>query len=134
MSITIKIDGLLSELIRGESIELKKSNTYVIHKILEEHYLRSTLIHRKLNYIIKHLTNGGEGVPLELIEEFDSVFAVPKVPLAEIQASKFESKRGKYVKKHKPQKDVVKHDTPTRKESVVNLFDVKNLDLFIKKE
>ena len=130
----VKVEGILEGLIRSESIELNKPINYVVNKIIEEHYLRSTLIHRKLNYIIKQLTNGGEGVPLELIEEFDSVFAVPKVPLAEIQASKFESKRGKYVKKHKPQKDVVNHDTPTKKESVVNLFDVKNLDLFIKKE
>lgn len=130
----VKVEGILEGLIRSESIELNKPINYVVNKIIEEHYLKSTLIHRKLNYIIKHLTNGGEGVPLELIEEFDSVFAVPKVPLAEIQASKFESKRGKYVKKHKPQKDVVKHDTPIKKESVVNLFDVKNLDLFIKKE
>jgi len=96
--------------------------------------LKSTLIHRKLNFIIKQLTDGGQGVPLDLIEEFDSVFALPKVPLAEIEASKFESKRGRYVKKHTPKKDVKKDADPIQKRDIVNVFDFKNLDLFIKKD
>ena len=130
----IKVEGLLEELIRGESIELKKPINYVVNKIIEEHYLKSTLIHRKLNFIIKQLTDGGQGVPLDLIEEFDSVFALPKVPLAEIEASKFESKRGRYVKKHTPKKDVKKDADPIQKRDIVNVFDFKNLDLFIKKD
>jgi hypothetical protein len=130
----IKVEGLLEELIRGESIELKKPINYVVNKIIEEHYLKSTLIHRKLNFIIKQLTDGGQGVPLDLIEEFDSVFALPKVPLAEIEASKFESKRGRYVKKHTPKKDVKKDADPIEKRDIVNVFDFKNLDLFIKKD
>jgi hypothetical protein len=130
----VKVEGLLEELIRGESIELKKPINYVVNKIIEEHYLKSTLIHRKLNFIIKQLTDGGQGVPLDLIEEFDSVFALPKVPLAEIEASKFESKRGRYVKKHTPKKDVKKDADPIQKRDIVNVFDFKNLDLFIKKD
>lgn len=130
----VKIEGLLEDLIRGEAIELSKPINYVVNKIIEEHYLRGTLIHKKLNFIINHLTNGGEGVPYELVQEFEDVFAVPSVPLSEIKASKFESKRGKYVKKHKRFKPKKEEEALPEKTDFVNVFDAKNIDLFLKKE
>lgn len=130
----VKIEGILEDLIRGESIELNKPIAYVVNKIIEEHYLRATLIHKKLNFIINHLTDGGDGVPYELVQEFEDVFAIPKVPISEIKASKYPSKRGKYVKKHSRFKEVKESKAESEKKEVINVFDVKNIDLFLKKE
>lgn len=95
----IGISPVLHDLITSDAILKQKSDTAIIEDIIEAHYTNGTALHKKLNFIIKHI-EAITGEKSGLDTDPQDIFDVPRIPIEEIQASRFNRKR--YSKKEVP--------------------------------
>ena len=98
----IGISPVLHDLITSDAIIKQKSDTAIIEDIIEAHYTNGTALHKKLNFIIKHI-EGVTGVSSGINTAPEDLFDIPKIPIEEIQAARYNRKR--YSKKEAPQRD-----------------------------
>lgn len=95
----IGISPILHDLITSDAILKQKSDTAIIEDIIEAHYTNGTALHKKLNFIIKHIeaiTGESSGINTSPEDLFD----IPAIPLEEIQAARYNRKR--YSKREVP--------------------------------
>jgi hypothetical protein len=116
----IGLSPILDNLLIADSIVKQKSVTAIAEDIIEAHYTDSTSLHRKLNFIIKHIEHV-TGTKSGLDTDPKDLFELP-IPIGEIQAARFNRK--KYKKKEHRTAPIQQTAPPT---------DFRAIDQFLKK-
>ncbi len=92
----VTLSPIVDDCIRSESIVRKVSIQQILAEAATDRYINGTLIHKKLNWIMRNMKNSDK-IPKEWLAD-KTLFDIPSVPIEEIDASVFTKKR-KYIKK-----------------------------------
>lgn len=112
----VTLSPIIDDCVRSESIVRKVSIQHIMAEALTERYINGTLIHKKLNWIMRNMKNSDK-IPKEWLED-KTLFDIPSVSFEEIDASVFSKKR-KYIKKAY---DKNKEVAPSRPKDVFSLI------------